>query len=164
MRTLADVMDLTISWEETLRDLYAGFARGFASHPKVARFWQSMAIAESTHASLLRKTREALSPIILAGPMDDRHTEAFEAAELLMTHISPAGIDTLEDAYELAHEIEGSEVNVLFCLLTSRLDDSTRGDLIAAQFDEHIDMLSQFGRDCSKSFRAGVRLDPQTSE
>jgi hypothetical protein len=164
MRTLADVMDLTISWEETLRDLYSRFAKGFPTHPEIARFWQTMAIAESTHASLLRKTRAVLSPASLSVHLDDRHTEAFEAAALLMSRVSSAGIDTLEDAYELAHEIEGSEVNVLFCLLTSRLDDSSRSDLISAQFDEHIDALSRFGGTHSKSFRVALLFDPPVGE
>ncbi len=164
MQSLADLVERAILWEGTLRDLYTELANAFPSHPTVEAFWRKMAIDESSHAELIRVARDLTAPENLKARLDSSHLEITEAAERLISRIRSPRLETLDDAYELAHEIESSEINVVFRLLITPLDSTAKHLLVSAQFDEHIAALTRFGRDHDKEFRSGVRRETPVGE
>ncbi len=140
-RTIAKLIDLAIEAEESAERLYREMARKFAYLDEVADFWRRYADAETGHAQWLRRVRETIDPDRLSAPLD---FQVLQEAQRLETTISTTlqTIDNLEDAYQLAHELEHSEINTVFeVLVTNLAEDEETGRFLRAQLREHIALL-----------------------
>lgn len=66
-------------------------------------------------------------------------------------------VRTLNDAYDIAHMLESSEVNAVFeLILIAPLDDEAKKELLRTQLEEHVDRLNSFGRTHDRSVREGI--------
>lgn len=103
--------------EREARAFYAGLAALFRDLPEVARFFEEMMREEEEHAEMLADLRASLSRDDLARPADPaihnkvRSFLSFVAVEKL------GAVETLDDAYTLATNLEFSEMNKLVELL-----------------------------------------------
>ncbi len=141
--TVDELFDMSIKVEKTTERLYRGFRANFASQPDVERFWRAYAQAEAGHALWLERIRGTLNPAQLAAPADEqvatsaRRLLAFPVERLLQE------IKTLEDAYQLANELESGETNVIFeFLITHFATDAQAQSLIRSQLRDHIAKIS----------------------
>ena len=85
-------------------------------------------------------------------------SEKVIATQRMLNHDLTASINNLDEAYELAHELESSEVNAIFKFLTIEfVSNAEREQFIVSQIDQHqqklIDFSSDFG---SKAWRKGI--------
>ncbi|MDZ4179975.1 MAG: ferritin family protein [Coriobacteriia bacterium] len=157
--TVSHLFEQAISWETTAQDLYVGLSKSFPSYPVVEDIWRRMAIDESRHAAILREAAAALPPSCLARLLDA--TEIALVVSVEAEHAGAAALElrTLDDAYELAHRLESSEVNTVFQLLIScHADDLAANALLEAQFDEHLDRLGRLAKAFSRPVRQGIAL------
>ena len=158
--TLAWLIDKAIAWELMAHDLYASLSDAFRSQPGISGFWQQMSDDESGHADACRSARRALSAGRLSETIDRTEREHARLVDATWAEVRERHIETLDDAYEAAHELESSEINTVFRLLTlSLFGDSARRDMLAAQLDEHVGKLDEFGRLHDKAYRSGVQVD-----
>jgi hypothetical protein len=141
--TVDELFDMAIKAEEIAEELYRHFQASFASQPDAARFWRAYAAAEVGHALVLKRIREGLSPEHLAAPADAETAAA--AQRLLKFPVEKAlqEVETLEDAYQLANEIESGETNVVFeFLIVHFASDAQAQALIRSQLRDHVAKIS----------------------
>ncbi len=141
--TVDELFDMSIAVEKATESLYRRFQAKFASQSDVERFWRAYAQAEVGHALWLERIRGTLNPAQLTAPADEeiatsaRRLLAFPVERLLHE------IKTLEDAYQLANELESGETNVIFeFLITHFAADAQAQSLIRSQLRDHIAKIS----------------------
>jgi len=97
-----------------------------------------MADDEQEHANILNQIQKNLSMDILLAPAD--HLILYKArANMKFTVDSMlSSVQNLDDAYELAHDLEFSEADAVFCLLATHfIDQQDKKNFILAQINEH---------------------------
>jgi len=141
--TVNELFDMAIKAEKAAEEVYRRLQAMFAPHPDVVRFWRNYAAAEAGHALWLERIRGALNPEQLAAPADAETAAA--ARRLLLFPVEKAlqGIKTLEDAYQLANEMESGETNVVFdFLITYFASDAQAQSLMRSQLRDHVARIS----------------------
>jgi hypothetical protein len=141
--TVEDLFERSIAAEQAAQTLYQGLAERFSHAPEAADYWTGLAEDEQTHIEGLRALFEVLSP---AERQAEADPEAFWKADELAS-FSPQeslqSIETLEEAYQLAHDLEYSEVNTVFeFILMTYWDDAERRQFARSQLREHIGKLA----------------------
>lgn len=139
--TIAELIELAIEAEEATERLYREMARKFAPYEEVADFWKRYADTEASHAQWLRHIQETVNPRQFTAPID---FQVFQDAQNVQKMIPQTlqTIDNLEDAYQLAHELESSEVNTIFeVLVTNFAGNDETGRFLRAQLHEHVATL-----------------------
>ena len=155
--TVAGFIERAMTWESAARDYYLTFSSAFRSDSAVAEIWQQMADDESRHLSILTRTRDSLSDHRLAAPLDSRGVALVESVEAEFRRIRTAEVRTLDDAYEIAHGLESSEVNAVFELLvTLQAEDAGATALLEAQFGEHVGRLALLARRYDREARRRI--------
>jgi len=139
---VAYLFELAIKAELVARDLYRRLAQKFSSHSEVVSFWEELARQEVGHAGALQRIYAKLTPeqraaladpvklagirIVLAEPLD----------RLL------EDVTNLDEAYQLASELENSEVNTVFKFLINHFStDPQVADFLRSQLQEHLAFL-----------------------
>lgn len=160
VRTLRELIEQAIVWETSLQRMYADLSTSFPSNAVVGEFWREMAIGESTHSALLRRILDSTSAERLSKPLDAEQTRALEATKRTLSRALATDLRTLNDAFEVAHELESSEINAVFhLLLETPIDSPIKRALVTAQFDEHIEKLDRFGLAYDRASRQSVLLE-----
>lgn len=137
--TVAEVFQLAIEAEETAHALYRELAAKFAHLEEAAHFWEEYAADETAHARELKKLRREAGDEELTKPADRDVVESARRVSRFSAEKALEGMRDLEDAYELAHEIESSEINVVFdFLITNFALTEEAQDFLRSQLREHI--------------------------
>lgn len=157
--TVADLFELAIASEEAAAQLYRGFEAKFANQPDVARFWARYAAEEAGHARWLKDCRKTSSPEQLAAPANPEILQAASWIRRFFLEDTLAQIHNLQDAYELAHDLEHSETNLVFEFLITNYAGPKGLAFLRTQLSGHVDKLTnefpaRFG---SPSLRKAVR-------
>lgn len=141
--TVAELFDLAITAEKMTEELYRGFEARFAHHQEVAAFWRQYALEEVGHARWLENLRDRLAPERLSAPADPGALEDVRRALGLSVEKMLESTRNLDDAYELANELEHSETNAIFeFLITAFAQDPKTRAFLRAQLSEHIVKLT----------------------
>jgi rubrerythrin len=112
--TVGDLFEYAIALEKAAETLYKELVNRFAHYSDVAAFWRSYAEEEKGHASYLERIKADVDVNRLSRQADNSMLHKVQAC---LTKASPArlaNIKTLEDAYQLASELENSETNAIF--------------------------------------------------
>jgi rubrerythrin len=139
--TVADLFKLAIAAEGATEQLYRGFQAKFAHHPDVAHFWEGYAAEESGHAQWLKRLRESSSPEHLSASADPKMLQAARWVLRFSVDDALAQIQNLQEAYELAHETEHSETNLIFEFLITNFSDKKTLAFLRAQLGDHTGRL-----------------------
>jgi rubrerythrin len=158
--TMEWLFERAISWESAARDLYAMMAHWFPQDPSVSSFWQELSGDESRHAKFLHETRARLSGDQLGTPLGPKALEIARQVEALLTRIRVEELVTLDDAYELAHELESSEINLVFRMLTVELllAEPERQDFLLTQVNDHLERFERFSQKFKKIDRRMIPI------
>lgn len=142
--TVNDLLELAIALERATDAFYRGLALLFAHEVEVERFWRHYADAEAGHARWMENLRAQLDEEKLLKPADPEMVKkARERLKALPENLL-AGINTLEEAYQAAVEIENSETNTIFeFLITDFALTSKSGEFLRAQLHSHVDELAK---------------------
>ncbi|MBN1694359.1 hypothetical protein JW879_03040 [candidate division WOR-3 bacterium] len=135
---LGKIFERAIETKKRVGQIYRQFARLFSHIPEVEDFWRKMNINQITHADWLKEIKESLTEEqVLSLPQVELVLKTHAIKNLFDEH-SRREIGSLHDAYEVAHEIESSEVNTLFKMLTSEfISSEKKKNFILAEIDEH---------------------------
>jgi hypothetical protein len=143
-----------ISWETRARDLFADFVNLFSHEPKVSSFWIQLSKDESGHIGVLKDILGKMPTAKRLMTVSNEQRNSVTQVEELIKEASMRKVLTLDDAYELAHQIETSEVNALFkMLVTDYLPDEEGHKFILSEVTEHIEKLMRFGKKYAQSHR-----------
>lgn len=148
--TFEEILENAIEIEKSAGRLYVKFAKMFSSFPKAAEFWKEMNKDELDHAKWLIEIKESLSDKELSSSPDYNLILKVHHINKLLDKYSAKKIENLDDAYELAHDIESSEVNNLFSLLTHKfISSEDKRRILLSEINEHqmkiIDFPKNFG-------------------
>lgn len=140
--TIAHLVELAIQGERTSETFYKRVAAKFRQHPEVEQFWLQYAAEEDGHARWLEKLRQRSDPAKMTALADPAIlTEAERAISISMDSLLWS-IRNLQDAYELANELEHSETNSVFEFLISYFaEDSETQSFLRAQLNDHVGRL-----------------------
>ena len=130
-----------VQFEERAAGVYLQLASRFAEDAEVGSFWLDMAMQEKQHAGLLQFCIYEK----LFAPKLPNH-EQIEELKTFFARIERRCADanlTLEEAFSLAVEMESSEINMIYCNLTTALHNSTYllRRKIATALPNHVDEL-----------------------
>jgi len=112
--TVAELFEYAVALERAAETLYRQLEKMFASYPEVASFWKYYADEENGHALYLERIRAGVDADRLSGQAD---SDMLRKVRQCLENASPnslATIKTLEDAHQLATELENSETNAIF--------------------------------------------------
>jgi rubrerythrin len=144
---LEEIFRRAVEIERAAAGIYTRFSQLFSHLPEISAFWLGLAEDEMQHANTLRDVCELLTSEQLASPCDIEISERVAAAQRMVREDSPASVKNLDDAYEVAHELEFSEVNAVFKLLaTAFVPSEERRQFVVEQITQHQQKLVDFGR------------------
>jgi hypothetical protein len=140
--TIAELFEMSISLERRIQALYAYWQTLFTAYPKAASFWQGYALEEDYHAKLLLNLSDQLTAEQLAEPADASIYESALRTQQLLNGLNK-NVMTLDDALELATQIENSEVNSIleFLVIHFATKESTKA-MVQSQLREHVGKLN----------------------
>lgn len=144
-QTLEALFEAAIRIEALAATMYRGLAERFAHHPQAVALWHSLAADEDMHARVLARVLAALPP-------DQRTSSApaetwLSVAEILgrREREPVSSVMSLQEAYELAHEFEHSEVNAIFQFLSvDLLPGAIEAEFIRTHIAQHQQKLTDF--------------------
>jgi rubrerythrin len=140
--TINDLLDVAIAAEQAARQAYERMAQMFASYPDVKVFWERLAAEETGHANWLKGLRTRLSPAELAAPADTNIVEVMNSLQQLSVDGLLNKIENLDEAFQLAHEMEHAETNVVFSFLVDHFsEDESAHAFLKTQLKAHINHL-----------------------
>jgi rubrerythrin len=141
--TVNHLFSLAITAENAAEAMYLVLAQRFSSYVEVAQFWREMAHAETLHARVLERMRTRLDSTVLNSAVDEKVLR--QAQEALRHEVVAAAcaVTDLEDAYQLAHEIENSEINTVFEFLVITFPENpATGEFLREQLQIHARKLT----------------------
>jgi hypothetical protein len=128
--------------------------------PGLPTFWQGLHDDEIQHAITLQNVRKSLTPEQL---LSHSPKEMWATAMIIQQMFSKdllGSINTLNDAYELAHELEFFEVNAIFKFLASELIPyDKQAEFIDSALKQHQQKLLDFSRNFGdREWRKGIKI------
>ena len=141
--TVAELFDLAIAAERAIKELYRGLEIKFAHHQEVADFWGKYAAEEAEHAQWLKRLRDTSSPEQLSALADPLMLK--DARKILRFFVENRleNIKNLDDAYQLANELENSETIAIFeFLITNFSSDEETQFFLRSQLKDHLAKLT----------------------
>jgi rubrerythrin len=158
-KTIQVLFELAISWETQARDLYVKFANLFNHEPTVSAFWIQLSKDESGHIHVLKNILNNISTEKRLMEVGNERWNSVTRVEGLIKEASTRKVLSLSDAYELAHQLEMSEVNTLFKILVNDyLSDEEGHKFMLSEVTKHIERLMRFGEEYTQSQRRRINV------
>ncbi len=147
-----------IEIEYKAADIYGQFSRLFSNVQELSDFWQGLSNDEVRHATTLRAVRESLAPEQLLNPCDKQVWDKVMRTQQMLKKDLVGAINTLDDAYEAAHDLEFSEVNVIFKFLAAEVVPSDeRKQFVHSEITQHQSKLADFNLNFGdQAWRKGI--------
>lgn len=144
-KTTKSLFDSAISIELIAGRIYRDFSKFFSYEPDIASFWDGMCDDENKHAEILKETRDSISSEIMGSPADPTMWEKMAVVKSMMGKAVYKEVNNLDDAYDLAHQIESSEIEAIFKFLTLEYFSSPlREAFISSEIVDHQSKLMTF--------------------
>ncbi len=142
--TIAELLDLLEKGERQTERFYLSLAEMFLHQPDAAEVWWEMASGEAHHLWLLEKAREAFTPQQLSRPADPGMVEDARRRAGIDVERLLSRIETLEDAYQTAHEVESLEFDaILEPIMLDFFPNDVRNKLARSQLEHHTKNLDR---------------------
>ena len=135
--TLRELFERAIQIENQAGSIYRELESRFSHHQESAALWKALAADEDKHAEVLEKALDEAPTEKLASQAP---ADVWTAVAQILNRLSQdplSSIGNLADAYELAHELEYSEVNAVFEFLSV---DAVPGNVERGFVRAHITM------------------------
>jgi rubrerythrin len=118
--TIDRLFVLAIEVEYKTAGIYERFSKLFQHVPGLSAFWKELHDDEIQHATTLQNVRKSLTPEqLLVHPAIEIWESVMNVRQIVNKDVF-GSINSLNDAYELAHELEFFEANTIFNFLTSK--------------------------------------------
>jgi len=146
-KTIELLLEYAIEIEYKAAQIYGTLSKLFPHVPGLSDFWQGLKEDELGHVEALHETRKLLTPKQLLQDPGPKMWEDVIHIQLMLGQDLLAAVNTLDDAYELAHELEFSEVNAIFQFLAAEcIPFDKRKRFIHSMIEQHQQKLSDFNQ------------------
>ncbi len=135
-----------IALEKATENLYRNFQNMFASNSQVAIFWKRYADEEKGHANFIERILSKIEPERLSQPTDPDIMHQLQASINRSLNIDLKEIKNLEDAFQLAYEIETTETNAIFEFIFTYFSDeelAKSNAFLRTQLNNHVNKLTE---------------------
>ncbi|MFQ5963501.1 MAG: ferritin family protein [Candidatus Scalinduaceae bacterium] len=144
---VADIIERSIEIECKAGELYAKLSMLFSHFPEISTLWDKLAKDEILHMKTLQDIYDSMTREQLLSHIDKQMWKNIVKIQNLMNTNLAGSIKNLDDAYELAHQIEFSEINEIFkSLVTINVLPEEQEQLVLSNVMRHQNDLSNFGR------------------
>ncbi|HDL17541.1 MAG TPA: hypothetical protein ENH29_00635 [Bacteroidetes bacterium] len=144
-QTIDGLFKCAINIERKASDIYKELADLFFLIPKVAAFWNGLSKDEIVHMEMLQNIYKSLTKEQLLSLSDEKIWDDIIKIQNILNKDLIGSIKNLDDAYELAHEIEFSEINAIFQFLATKFVPSEeRKKFVISEIKQHQQKLSDF--------------------
>ncbi len=159
-QTIAELFKCAIDIEKRACNLYEQLSKLFSHVHEVSAFWDGLAIDELGHMKMLKDIYTSLTQEQLLSPADKEIWKNVIKIQYLLNKDLIGPINSLNDAYELAHEVEFSEVNNIFKFLTIEVVPfEERKNLVIANINQHQQKLIDFSQNFGdKVWRKQIKI------
>jgi rubrerythrin len=145
--TIEHLLAYSIEIEYNVAHIYAALSKLFPHVEGLADFWRGLAEDEIRHAAILQEIRKLLTPEQLLSSSDQKMRDDVARIHSRLRKDLTGEINTLDDAYELAHDLEFSEVNAVFQFLAGEyIPSGERKQLVRSEIEQHLNKLLNFPR------------------
>jgi rubrerythrin len=142
---ISDLFALAITAENAAMNFYRGLSLIFSHVSPASLFWEDMMNDEALHARELRNIRERLTEDQLNMPADRTLImKAEKELEVFSGKFNLSAISTLDDAYEIAYDLEYSEVNAVFQAIVGEFVSAEVRLRYVTQVREHVAKIEDF--------------------
>jgi hypothetical protein len=142
--TVGNLFEYAIELERAAETLYRKLEEMFDAYPEVALFWKQYASEESGHAAYLERIRAGVDTDRLSRPADGVILQKVRQCLDAASQTRLANLKTLEDAHQLATELENSETNAIFefMIMNFSTDELAKShQFLRTQLNTHIARL-----------------------
>ncbi len=145
VETIATLFELAIVAEKAAGDFYLGLVEKFSHLPEVSTFWKGMLADEMQHSWELENIRNYLTPEQISAPADPHLLEKAKKVLGFSVKDSLDSITTLNDAYQLAHDLEHSEINTVFAFIMNKfISRKKQKEFILGELENHTQKIMKF--------------------
>lgn len=143
--TIEEAFKSAMEFECKAKEIYSHFVDLFSHLPEIAAFWEGLASEEETHEAMLQNICHSLTEEQTSSPADKNIMRKIVETQEVIRKIHIDSICNLDDAYELAHELEFSEVNSIFQLLATKyVTVEKRANFLESVIEKHQSKLLHF--------------------
>ncbi len=159
-KTIERLFEHAIEIEYKAADIYERFSKLFSHVPGLPAFWQGLHDDEIQHAITLQNVHKSLTPEQLLSYSTKEMWHDSMIIQQMFSKDLVGSINTLDDAYELAHELEFSEVNTIFKFLASDpIPYDKEEELLNSDIIQHQQKLLDFSRNFGdREWRKGIKI------
>lgn len=145
--TLSELFKQAIEIEYKFSKVYSKLSILFSHVPDISAFWDGFAREEIFHMNTLQDIHKSLTQEQLLSPAERKMWEGVVMIRDFLGKDLIGSIKNLDDAYELAHELEFSEVNAIFKFLAIKVVPSDeREKFIISHIEQHQKKLMDFSK------------------
>lgn len=142
--SFGELLDSSIENEHQAMLFYQDLVNLFPEEDAVSKIWLKLAEDERDHSEQIMEIKECMEPNDLNENVSSDLLEMFNSIKIIDHMKLECIINNLNDAYDLAHELECSEINNLFKILTKTyVGEEHRKQFILSQLNNHIVTLER---------------------
>lgn len=158
--TIERLFEHAIENEYNIAEIYKKLSKLFSHVPGLYDFWDGLVQDEIRHATILKDSQKLLAPEQLLTPADKKMWNDMVKIRRMLSKNLVGSIKTLDDAYELAHELECSEVNTVFQFLAAEfLPPGERQKQVVSEITIHQQKLFDLNRHFGdRNWRRGITI------
>jgi rubrerythrin len=165
-QTIFHLFEHAIAIEYKAAEMYCTFSRLFSHVPEISAFWTGLEQDEMFHMETLVTLLDGLRPDEYDAPVDKQLWENMVAVHDLINGNLAISVSNLNDAYEVAHELEFSEINGIFKFLTiEAITSEEQGQFMRDEITKHERKLIDFGDTFGdKAWRLKIAIQQLSTE
>lgn len=156
--TIELLFEHAIEIEYKAAHIYERLSKLFEHVPGLSDFWSDLAQDEIRHAATLLDVQKLLTPEQLSARSNKKIWDNVTNTQHLLNRDLVGTINTLDDAYELAHNIENSEVNAIFQFFAAEyVPSDERKKFVVSEITQHLKKLMDFSSNFGdRNWRKGI--------
>jgi hypothetical protein len=141
--------------ERAAAHFYEGLAYLFQDHPEISEFWRTMMKDELAHERQLSEIKRGLSANQLSKAAEKEIARELEReVAKFIPKFDLTTIETLDDAYEVAYDLEYSEINSVYKAIVNKcVSEVDRVEFVLAQNLKHVSRLETFSKSVADEAR-----------
>ena len=149
-KTIGEIFSIAIENECKVADFYTALKKLFVNILEISAFWAGMAEDEKLHMKTLQGIYNSLNQEQLISPSEEHLFKSVIAIRDFLSKNLINSVKNLDDAYEIAHQIESSEVNAILKFLLNHFISSKKqtkftSDTITTHQKKIMDFGKNFG-------------------
>lgn len=141
--TVRDALEVSYITEEKAKAFYEKIMKRFGQSTIIFELMKSLRDDEQIHSDVIRELMDTIPSSIQDAPCSPELNSALRSLESI--DIDSYNPSTVLDAIEMAHELEASEINVLYKLMIQEyIDSDVRKKMIISEITKHQNKLTEF--------------------